>query len=144
MTAARCIEPDSYMGTLRQKKAAKLTLETIGNSKKKTKGEILKEAGYSPAIAINPQEVFESKGFIEELENFGLTEDLVKTSLVADIKAKPKKRFLELSLGADILGLKKQGNNGGGNTNIQVNIINYAGNNAPAPVQAKVIPTDGA
>lgn len=129
------------MATLRQKKAAKITLESIGTTNKMTKGEIVIEAGYSPAMATNPQEVFDSKGFKEELENYGLTEDLIKTALVDDIKAKPKKRFFELSLGAEILGLKKQGSNGG-NTNIQINILNYARDNIAAPVPAQVIPTD--
>lgn len=124
------------MGTLRQKKAAKLTLESIGTANRKTKGQIVLEAGYSPATATNPQEVFDTQGFKEELENFGLTEDLVKTALVEDIKGKPRKRFFELSLGAEILGLKKQGAQGV-NTNIQVNILNYADKSVVGYVNGK-------
>lgn len=131
------------MGTLRQKKAAKITLESLGNGNKKSKGEILAEAGYPPSMQKNPQEVFNREGFKQELENYGLTEDLIKTALVEDIKAKPKKRFFELSLGAEILGLKK--GQGGGNTNVQINFINYGkeGNNNSAPISTTPISTAG-
>ena len=37
----------------------------------------------------------------------GLTEDLVTTALVEDIKAKPEKRVQELKLGAEILQMVK-------------------------------------
>lgn len=126
-----------------QKKAAEIVVEKVRSAKKRiSKGEVLKEAGYSAAMQIVPAKVFESPGFKEELVNFGLTEDLIKTALVDDIQNKPRKRFLELSLGAEILGLKKQGSQGGG-YNVQVNVLNFTNNN-PAQVRSENLPTEGA
>lgn len=65
-------------------------------------------AGYSVATAHTPQKLTESKGFQELLVEYGLTPDLIVSSLVEDIQAKPGRRTGELSLGADILGLKKK------------------------------------
>lgn len=65
------------------------------------------EVGYALATATNPKDLTESKGFKEALAECGLTEAFITEALVSDIKAKPKKRFLELSLGAEILGMKK-------------------------------------
>lgn len=127
------------MATLRQKKAARIVLDSLGGPNKITKGQVLAEAGYTGKTLLNPQEVFNTQGFKEELENYGLTEDLIKTALVEDIKAKPKKRFFELSLGAEILGLKKQGTNGG-TTNVQINILNYGRDNNPAQIQPEKLP----
>ena len=107
------------MATLKQKKAAKITLEVVRNPIKTTKGEILRAADYSPKVSHQPSRVFESKGFKQELENFGLTEEFITTSLVDDILAKPAKRFFELNLGAEILGMK-QHDNGGGNKTLVV------------------------
>ena len=109
------------MATLRQKKAVEKLVEASRNPNmiKKTKGEILLESGYSIATAIKPTQVTKSVGFKKELENYGLTEGLVTRALVNDIKAKPRKRFFELSLGADILGMKKRD----GQPNNQVNIV---------------------
>lgn len=64
--------------------------------------------GYSPNTAHTPQKLTESKGFKKQMAKLGLTEDLITKALVADIKGKPKKRFLELSLGAEILNMKKR------------------------------------
>lgn len=128
------------MGTLMQKKAAEITVETVRTANKKTKGEIIREAGYSEKVSLQPQKIFDAEGFKDELQNFGLTEDLIKTALVTDIKAKPGKRFLELSLGSEILGLKKQGNNGG-NVNIQINVQNF-GDKHTTPLPAKAVPTE--
>lgn len=58
------------MPTVRQKNAVTKTLENIGNSNPKTKGEILLESGYPPSIAKNPQIVEESKGFKELMEKY--------------------------------------------------------------------------
>lgn len=93
------------MGTLMQKKAAEITLETVRSSKRTTKGKILREAGYSHNLSLQPEKVFETEGFKEELDNFGLTEELIKTALVADIKAKPKRRERELRLASELRGL---------------------------------------
>lgn len=96
------------MATINQQKAATAVLESIGKTGKINGGKLLKKAGYSDAIAKNPKMVLESKGFKEAMAALGLTEDLIGSSLVRDIKAKPGKRFLELSLGAEILNMKKR------------------------------------
>lgn len=108
-----------------QKKAAEITLEKVRKSKKISKGQILMEAGYTKNVSEQPQKVFDTEGFKEELENFGLTEELIKTSLVDDIKGKPRRRERELRLAAELNGLlteKPQGN--------KTLIINITGENA--------------
>lgn len=50
--------------------------------------------------------VTESVGFKQALRDLGLTEDLITSSLVYDIREKPKDRLGELKLGAEILGMK--------------------------------------
>lgn len=92
------------MATTKQKNLAKLRLEHPTMEK----GELVALGGYGPSIIKTPAKVLESQGYKEELANFGLTEELITTALVSDIKSKPKKRFLELSLGAEILGMKKR------------------------------------
>ncbi len=96
--------------TLLQKKAVKLIVEERRSSKpsRKTMGEMLKEAGYSKNTAIKPSQVTESEGFKSELAKYGLTEGFIVEALVDDIEAKPRKRYLELNLGAEILGMKKR------------------------------------
>ena len=91
------------MATVKQKKATKILVGNGGNVT-----EAMRKAEYSPNTYNTPQKLTESKGYKEELARYGLTEELVTSALVEDIKAKPKKRFLELSLGADILQMKKQ------------------------------------
>jgi hypothetical protein len=61
------------------------------------------EANYSPNTANTPQKLTESKGFKDLMKQYGLTEQLITTSLVEDIKAKPQKRVEELKLGAKVL-----------------------------------------
>lgn len=53
----------SENGTLKQKEAARIALESIQDGNKKTKGQILKEAGYPDNVARIPQVVFNSEGF---------------------------------------------------------------------------------
>lgn len=59
-----------------QKKAAILALENIGLDKPLTKGQILKKAGYSDAIAKNPDIIWNSIGF-NELLDAALPDDLL-------------------------------------------------------------------
>ena len=91
--------------TIKQKKAFK---NMVGNGGNVTQAMI--DAKYSPATANTPQKLTESEGYKMLLEESGLTQELIATSLVDDIKAKPKARLGELSLGADILGMKQKGN----------------------------------
>lgn len=79
----------------------------LPKDQRKNKKELLVSIGYSPVTAkAIPKEIMESKGVKEALREMGLTEQLITTSLVEDIKAKPKQRVKELSLGAEILGMK--------------------------------------
>lgn len=64
--------------------------------------------GYGKSVIETPAKALESLGYKEELRKYGLTDELVTTSLVHDIKKKPKHRYLELNLGAEILGMKKK------------------------------------
>lgn len=91
------------MATLKQKLVVRKILENNGNVSKS-----MREVGYAANYAKNPQDLVETKGFKQVMASYGLTEELITTALVDDIKAKPKKRFLELSLGSEILGMKKR------------------------------------
>src|ERR1700753_4276924 len=93
--------------TPRQKKAAKAIVENLQKSKPKPTGEVLESVGYG-TIVQDPQRITQSIGFKLALAEYGLTEELITTSLVEDIKAKPKQRVKELGLGAEILGMKKR------------------------------------
>lgn len=96
------------MSTPRQKKAAKALVENLTSKSPVSAGQVLLDSGYSVAIANTPSMVIETPGFRKALAELGLTEELIATSLVADIKAKPKNRVKELGLGAEILGMKKR------------------------------------
>lgn len=91
------------MATVKQRKAVQVLVGNGGNVT-----DAMRQADYSLNTYNTPQKLTESKGYKEVLEEYGLTEELVTTALVEDIKAKPKKRFLELSLGAELLQMKKQ------------------------------------
>lgn len=93
--------------TPRQRKGAKAVVENALLDKPKPLGEVLQKVGYGH-IAEHPVRIVQSQGFKMALAEFGLTEELITTSLVEDIKAKPKARVKELSLGAEILGMKKK------------------------------------
>lgn len=95
------------MATLRQLNAVKQLVETGGNV-----SLAMKRADYSPNTYHTPSKLTDSKGYNELMEKYGLTEELIIGSLVDDIKGKPKKRYLELNLGAEMLQLKKQSPNG--------------------------------
>lgn len=75
------------MPTKRQETAAQKTLESIGTDK--SKGEILRESGFSEAIAKNPKIVMESKGFKEALKPF---EDKIEEEINAAIELAGQKR----------------------------------------------------
>lgn len=89
------------MPTAKQRIVVKKTLENLG----RPKGEILREVGYSEAVVKNPKIVLESKGYKEALDEYGLTEELIVSSLVEDIKLKKQNRKPELELGAKIRGM---------------------------------------
>lgn len=87
------------MATQKQKKAADIIVENHGNVSK-----AMLEAGYTPATAKNPSNLLDSKGFVELMEEKGLTDSLIVDSLVADIKAKPGNRTQELTLAVKMRG----------------------------------------
>lgn len=92
----------------------------LPRAKRMNKGELVKSVGYSAKTAdVKSTAIINSKGVKQSLADFGLTEELITTALVEDIKGKPLKRERELSLGAEILGMKKQ-QEGGGRTLVLV------------------------
>ncbi len=102
------------MATLRQKKAFDKMVENGGNASK-----AMRESGYG-TTSVNPQKLTKSKGFKQLMDESGLTEELIATSLVKDIKKKPKNRVSELRLGAEILGMNKREEGGNNKTLIVV------------------------
>lgn len=95
------------MASEMQRAALEKLVEQGGKSVSKAMRE--SKRPYSPRTAQTPKKLTESKGFKELMGEYGLTEGLITRALVSDIKAKPRKRFLELSLGAEILSMKKRG-----------------------------------
>ena len=105
------------MSSIRQKVLAENIIknQTLPVYKRKNKTKLVETSGYSKVQAEKKQkEIIESKGVIRELkvilDEAGLTEDLIAESLVEDIQLNKKKgkRIQELTLGAEILGMKKQ------------------------------------
>lgn len=94
--------------TIRQKKAAKAVSENLLVDKPRTLGEVLKSVDYGTGLQAQPGRVLESAGFKQALHDLGLTEELITSSLVQDIKDKPKFRLGELKLGAELLGMVKR------------------------------------
>ena len=99
------------MATDRQRDLAEAIVvnRKLPRDKRKNKKELLVSNGYSPKTAgAIPSTILESKGVKDVLREYGLTEELITTALVEDIKAKPKNRKPELQLGAEILGMKNE------------------------------------
>jgi hypothetical protein len=69
-----------------------------------TIAEAMRGAGYDATTARNPSKLTESKGFKELCEQYGLTDNLLLSSLVEDIKKKEQNRKAELELGFKIKG----------------------------------------
>lgn len=114
------------MSTFKQKNLAEIVLDNPHLMKEGTKGKLVEMGGYGKAMQEQPSKVLESKGFKEELAKFGLTEELISTALVEDIKLKPQNRNPELRLGAEILGMNNREENGSNKTLI----INITGETA--------------
>ena len=84
--------------TLKEENLARIAIKNPHLSKKK----IAELGGYKTISALN------GAGFKTALAQYGLTEELIATALVRDIKGKPKKRARELQLGADILKMTQK------------------------------------
>ena len=87
------------MATDKQEKALDNMVENGGNVVK-----AMIDAGYTKATAKTPQKLTESKGFKELCEENGLTDNLLLSALVSDIKKKVGNRKAELELGFKIKG----------------------------------------
>jgi hypothetical protein len=92
------------MTTLMQQLAIEKTVENGGNAT-----AAMREAGYAEATINNPSNLTKSKGYLQRLEALGLTESLVTSALVEDIREKKGKRTAELALAAELLGMRKMG-----------------------------------
>lgn len=84
-------------------KVIKNLVENGGN-----KYRAIRDAGYSEAVATTPQKVTESKGFIQAMNEAGLSIETLNTYLASDLKAKPKQRFNELQLAYKLHGKLKE------------------------------------
>jgi hypothetical protein len=85
--------------TLMQERAAKETARVINSREKKTKGQILEEAGYAPGIVKNPDQVFEAKGFQEILNKYLPDDRLAKKheQLLEDEKSEVQIKALDMA-----------------------------------------------
>lgn len=107
--------------TFRQRKLAKELIKNAKADKPLNKGQLLVKVGYSKNVSnTRPQAILEQAGVKKSLAEYGLTEELITTSLVIDIDRKPQNRLGELKLGADILGMTKTVD--GGSKTLVINI----------------------
>lgn len=76
----------------------------------------MRSVGYSDVQSLKPQAITQSQGFLKALDELGLTDEFIVSSLVSDIRAKPERRAFELSIAAKIRGMEKRAdvNNGQG------------------------------
>lgn len=89
------------MATVKQRKAAEAMVENGGIA-----SDAMRKAGYSEAMARNPQKVTKTKGFQELCDELGLTNNFLVETLVSDIKElPPKDRLGQLTLGAKMKGV---------------------------------------
>lgn len=94
--------------TVRQRRLAKGLVENQMSHTPLSVGAVMREIGYSNTISEQPSRITESSGFKKALAELGLTEELIVTALVDDILDKPRQRVKELTLAADILGMRKK------------------------------------
>jgi hypothetical protein len=87
------------MSTYKQQQALNRIVENGGNV-----SQAMRDVGYSDNTAKTPQKLTESLGFIELCEEKGLTNDLLVSALVEDIRDKKGNRKAEIELGFKIKG----------------------------------------
>jgi hypothetical protein len=92
------------MTTLKQQLAIQKTVENGGNVT-----QAMREVGYAETTIHNPSNLTTSKAYREMFYASGLTEELVTTALVEDIREKKGRRISELLLAAELLGMRKIG-----------------------------------
>ena len=95
---------ENRMATIKQQTALEKIVENGGNVT-----QAMRDARYSESTVNNPSNLTKSKGYKHLLDECGLNEDLIVRSLVEDIKEKKGRRLGEISLGAEILGMRKMG-----------------------------------
>lgn len=93
--------------TPRQRKAARAVADNLLSEKPLSTGQVLESVGYGKIVQ-DPKRILETPGFKQALYDLGLTENLITSSLVEDIKDKPKNRLGELKLGAELLGMVRK------------------------------------
>jgi len=91
------------MPTIKQRKAFKQIIENHSSISK-----AMRDVGYKKTTATVPYNLTKSKGWQELCEEIGLTDELLATALVEDIKAKPQNRKAELELGFKVKGRLKE------------------------------------
>lgn len=121
------------MATIKQKRLARELLDTAVMDNPPTAGQMLEKVGYSKNLAKQPGRVIQAQGVRDALEEYGLTEKLITTALVNDIKKKPRNRLGELRLGAELLGKLK------GNEQPTTNIVNIYGASQLKRIAARVL-----
>ena len=103
---------NNVQSTIRQERFAGLRYRALVENIAKSDKELMLEAGYDLSTAIHPSMIMKTKGYIQAFNRLsrasGLTEELIKSSLVEDIEKKPQRRVRELELGADILSMRKR------------------------------------
>ena len=87
------------MATKKQRLAAENMAKNGGIASK-----AMRDAGYSPKTAKTPSKLTSTKGFMELMDEYGLTDELIIKSLVHDIKKKPGGRTQELTLAVKMRG----------------------------------------
>lgn len=88
------------MPTIKQKRAVVKIIENHGNVSKS-----MLQVGYSPNTAKKPQNLTESQGYLQIMDELGLTEDFLVKALKEDIELKPQNRKPELELAVKMRGM---------------------------------------
>lgn len=104
------------MPTIRQKKALSKIMENHGNV-----SQAMRDVGYTEATAKNPSNLLDSQGFMQLMDQKGLTDDFIVQALVDDIESKPGKRIQELQLAVKMRGRMNETDTP--LTNLTVNIL---------------------
>jgi len=74
------------------------------------KAQALKDTGYSKAVQSN-QNVLKTKGFLQAMNEMGLTDELLVSSLVKDVQNEKRRTVNHLQLGFKLRGHLKEKSN---------------------------------
>lgn len=94
--------------TPKQRKLARMVVDNLTSNVTQTTKEMMVKVGYSVNQATASTEITRSQGFLKALDELGLTDEFIVSSLVSDIRAKPERRAFELSIAAKIRGMEKR------------------------------------